>query len=106
MFCHLHSLKSMVVPNATKAKTAWAFSNTIPSTCLAFSTSAGIFKQSMRARNRVGIGLSYRPARLHTALRIGSLESIFGLLKSLKIRAQAPPPPQMGGADPIPLCLY
>jgi len=35
------------------------------------------------AGNRVGIGLSYRPARL----RIGSLESILGLLKSLKIRA-------------------
>jgi hypothetical protein len=26
---------------------------------------AGIFKQSMRARNRVGTGLSYRPARLN-----------------------------------------
>ncbi len=26
---------------------------------------AGIFKQSMGARNREGIGLSYRPARLH-----------------------------------------
>ncbi len=26
---------------------------------------AGIFKQSMGARNRGGIGLSYRPARLH-----------------------------------------
>ncbi len=26
---------------------------------------AGIFKQSMGSRNRVGIGLSYRPARLH-----------------------------------------
>jgi hypothetical protein len=26
-------------------------------------TCAGIFKQSMKARNRVGIGLSYRPAR-------------------------------------------
>ncbi len=26
---------------------------------------AGIFKQCMRARNRVGIGLSHRPARLH-----------------------------------------
>jgi hypothetical protein len=26
---------------------------------------AGIFKQSMGARNRVGIGLSYRTARLH-----------------------------------------
>jgi len=28
-------------------------------------TGDGIFKQSMGARNRVGIGLSYRPARLH-----------------------------------------
>ncbi len=26
---------------------------------------AGIFKQSMGARNQIGIGLSYRPARLH-----------------------------------------
>ncbi len=26
---------------------------------------AGIFKKSMGARHRVGIGLSYRPARLH-----------------------------------------
>jgi hypothetical protein len=26
---------------------------------------AGIFKESMEARNRGGIGLSYRPARLH-----------------------------------------
>jgi hypothetical protein len=28
--------------------------------------SAGIFKQFMEARNRGGIGLSYRPARLHS----------------------------------------
>jgi hypothetical protein len=27
---------------------------------------AGILEQSMWARNRVGIGLSYRPARLHS----------------------------------------
>ncbi len=33
-------------------------------TCISPSC-AGIFKQSMGARNRVGIGLSYRPARLH-----------------------------------------
>jgi hypothetical protein len=26
---------------------------------------AGIFKKSMGARHRVGIGISYRPARLH-----------------------------------------
>jgi hypothetical protein len=45
-------------------------------------TSAGIFKQTMGARNRVGIG--------YTALRDGSLESILGLLQSLKIGAQSP----------------
>jgi hypothetical protein len=33
--------------------------------CLHTQYRAGIFKQSMGARNRVGIGLSYRPARLH-----------------------------------------
>ncbi len=33
---------------------------------------AGILEQSMGARNRVGIGLSYRPARLH---RAGGVES-------------------------------
>jgi hypothetical protein len=45
--------------------------------------SAGIFKQPMAARNLVGIG-SARLNSLHGG--IGSLESIFGLLKSLKIR--------------------
>ncbi len=30
------------------------------------TTSAGIFKQSMGARNQVGIGLPYRPAGLHS----------------------------------------
>ncbi len=47
---------------------------------------AGIFEQDMRARNRVGIGLSYRPARLHRLA-----EAIPGLLKNLKIPAQIPP---------------
>jgi hypothetical protein len=31
----------------------------------ALQTRAGIFKVSLGARNRGGIGLSYRPARLH-----------------------------------------
>ncbi len=31
---------------------------------------AGIFKQSMGARNRIGIGLSYRPARLHRLVEL------------------------------------
>jgi hypothetical protein len=38
----------------------------------------------MGARNRVGIGLSYRPARLHSPRGMGSLELILGLPKSLK----------------------
>ncbi len=47
---------------------------------------AGIFKQSMGARNRVGIELSYRPTRLHTTQPggVGSLKSILGLIESLK----------------------
>jgi hypothetical protein len=44
---------------------------------------AGIFKQSLGARNRVGIGLSNRAARQH---RLSEL--IPGLHKRLKIRAQ------------------
>ncbi len=70
-----------------------------------FLICAGIFKQSTGARNRVGIGLSFRPARLHNTQPggIGFLESILGLLKRLKIRALyhlwcpvlsvTPPPP-------------
>jgi hypothetical protein len=50
--------------------------------------SAGIFKQPLGARNRVGVGLSYRLARLHRAGGIDSMESIPGLFKSSKIRAQ------------------
>ncbi len=39
----------------------------------------------METRNRVGIGLSYRPAQATLAGGIDSLVSIPGLLKSLKI---------------------
>jgi hypothetical protein len=39
-----------------------------------FKTKAGIFKKSMGARNQVGIGLSYRPAKLYSDLRV----NIFG----------------------------
>jgi hypothetical protein len=46
-------------------------------------TSAGILDRSMGARNRVGIGLSYWLARLHMLA-----ELIPGLLKSLKSRAR------------------
>jgi hypothetical protein len=50
--------------------------------------SAGIFEQSKGARNR-GRNRVVVPARQATQPgRNGSLESILGLLKSLKIRAQ------------------
>ncbi len=49
--------------------------------------SAGILEQSMGARNRVGIELSYLPpGYIGCPVGIDSLESILGLLKSLKIR--------------------
>jgi hypothetical protein len=48
---------------------------------------AEIFNQSLGSRNRVGIGLSYQPTRLHRAGGIHSLESNLGLHKRLKIRA-------------------
>ncbi len=48
---------------------------------------AGILEQSMGARNRGGIGLSYRPARLHITQTGGivSSETIAKPLKCLKI---------------------
>jgi hypothetical protein len=45
---------------------------------------AGIIKQSMGARKRVGIGLSYRPGQATQPGGIGFLKSILGLLKSFK----------------------
>ncbi len=45
---------------------------------------AGVFKQSMGARTRVGIGLSYRPARLHSQWRNWFFGIDSWLLKSLK----------------------
>jgi hypothetical protein len=50
-----------------------------------FKICAGILEQSMGSRNRAGIRLPYRPARLHRLAKTISLESIPGLLKSLKI---------------------
>ncbi len=41
----------------------------------------GIFKQSMRARNRVGIGLSYRPTRLQRLAELIPWNRFFGSLK-------------------------
>jgi hypothetical protein len=46
--------------------------------------SAGIFKQSMGARNRVGIGLSYWPARLHSLAELVPWNRFLGSLKMWK----------------------
>jgi hypothetical protein len=43
--------------------------------------SAGIFKQSMAAGSRVGIGLPYRPARLHRLAELVSWNRFLGSLK-------------------------
>jgi hypothetical protein len=43
--------------------------------------SAGIFKQSMGARNRVGIWLSYRAARLHSLAELVPWNRFLGSLK-------------------------
>ncbi len=57
-----------------------------------FVLSAEIVKQSMRARKRLGIGLSYTGPQAKQAGGVGSFESILGLLKSLKIRAHSVDP--------------
>ncbi len=51
------------------------------------SPRAGIFKKSMGARNRGGIGLSYRPARLHRLAEFIPWNQFRGPIR-LKIRAQ------------------
>ncbi len=45
---------------------------------------AGIFRQSMRARNRVGIGLSYRTARLHRLVEFIPWNRFLGSINVLK----------------------
>jgi hypothetical protein len=45
-------------------------------------SSAGILEQSMGARNRVGIGLSYRPARLHRLAEFIPGNRFLGSLKT------------------------
>jgi hypothetical protein len=44
-------------------------------------SSDGIFKQSMGARNRVGIELSYRPARLHRLVELVLCNRFLGSIK-------------------------
>ncbi len=49
-----------------------------------FLARAGIFKQSRRARNQVGIGLSYRPARLHRLAELISWNRFLGSINVYK----------------------
>jgi hypothetical protein len=80
------------LPKAVLCNNACSTRNKTSSIMLLHVPCGGIFKQSMGVRNQVRIGLSYRPARLHTTQPGGivSMESILGLLKSLKIRALTP----------------
>jgi hypothetical protein len=50
--------------------------------------STGNFKQSMGARNRVGMGLSYRPARLHILADLIPWNRFLGSLKVSKFHGQ------------------
>jgi hypothetical protein len=64
-----------------------AFPSIFQTKCLSCSSishnsCSSVLEQSMRARNRVGTGLLYRPARLHRLVK-----TIPGLLKILQIRA-------------------
>jgi hypothetical protein len=47
-------------------------------------TEAGIFKQSMGARDRVGIGLSYRPARAGIFKRSMGAKNRVGIVLSYR----------------------
>jgi hypothetical protein len=52
-----------------------------------FIASAGIFEQSMGARDRIGIGLSYRLARLHSLAELLPWNRFMG---SLKVNSDSP----------------
>jgi hypothetical protein len=53
--------------------------------CINIKTCAVIFKQSMGARNRIKIGLSYRPPRLHSLAELVPWNRFLGSLKVKKI---------------------
>ncbi len=70
---------SISTPESTPTRLPWDWAT--------LYARAGIFKQSMGARNRAGKGLSYRPARPHRLAEF--IPWIPGLHKRLKIRAQS-----------------
>jgi hypothetical protein len=68
----------------------WSFSAELgvhtppPPPVTTVASSAGIFKQSMGARNRVGIGLSHWPTRLHGLAELIPWNRFLGSLKVKK----------------------
>ncbi len=62
--------------------------------CVVYSTyrlyRAGIFKQSMEAKNRGGIRLSYRPARLHKLAELIPWNRFLGSIKVYKFGLRLP----------------
>ncbi len=62
---YMSSLKIYKKPRSTEKKVTWRGGVTPPIFPTLLYSCAGIFEQSIGARNRVGIGLSYRSARLH-----------------------------------------
>ncbi len=68
-----------------------------PSLRLQTDSCDGIFVQSMGARNRVLIGLSYRPARLHRLAKLIPESEFFFNLRSPRIDSKEPIPMLPGG---------
>jgi hypothetical protein len=62
----------------------------LPPSSIRILSKAGIFKKSMGTRNRVGIGLSYRPAR------DGFLNSLWGLGTGEEYGYRTGPPGYIG----------
>jgi hypothetical protein len=56
----------------------------VQSVSISTASRAGIFKKSMGARHREGIGLSYRPAILHRMAELMPWNRFLGLINVLK----------------------
>ncbi len=67
--CTVYWIFSLIITVQLRSELLWSpgidSKETIPPAYVAWRPGAGIFKESMGARNRGGIGFSYRPARLH-----------------------------------------
>ncbi len=77
---HCDSIQDFLIKNMKKLSKYLLLIKIFPLVPTYCEYSAGIFEQYMGVRNQVGIGLSYRLARLHRLA-----ESIPGLLQCIKI---------------------